>query len=127
MSADYRQLRNATTGEVILPRTKWCASYWCHLRGLQFRGNLPDDEGLLFVTRSESIPATTIHMFNVFFSIAVVWLDREGLVVDKTLAKPFRPIYAPSKPAMYYVEANPPLLDRVTVGDTLTFNKAMLS
>lgn len=123
MSANYRVLRDAASGEVVLPRTKWCASYWCHLRGLQFRSGLPDDEGLLFVTRSESIPATTIHMFNVFFSIAVVWLDADGVVVDKKLAKPFRPFYAPAKPAQYYLEANPGLLEQISVGDRLLFDE----
>lgn len=57
------------------------------------------------------------------FSIAVVWLDSTGKVVDKTLAKPWRPAYAPSVPAQYFIEANPSLLDRVVIGDVLNFEE----
>lgn len=119
----YRIIRNADTGEVLLNKAKWCASFWCHLRGLQFVTNLPEDEGLLFVTGRETRSQATIHMFFMFFSIAVVWLDSQGKVVDKKLAKPWRPAYAPSKPAQYYIEARPSLLDRVQIGDVLQFDE----
>lgn len=123
MSTRWRILRNAQTEAVILERVKWCASYWCHLRGLQFVPRLPANEGLLFVTGSESRAATAIHMFNMFFSIGVVWMDSKGRVVDKCLAKPWRPLYAPSAPAQYYLEANVAVLDRVQVGDVLRFDE----
>jgi hypothetical protein len=42
-------------------------------------------------------------------------------VVDKTLARPWRPIYAPERPACYYIEAHPSALDKVEIGDKLTF------
>jgi uncharacterized membrane protein (UPF0127 family) len=119
----YRVLKHAQSGEILLPKVKWCASYWCHFRGLQFRQSLPDDEGLLFVTGRESIVATSIHMFNVFFPISVIWIDKSGVVVDKVLAKPWRPAYAPAKPAQYYLEANPYLLDRIALDDLLLFDE----
>jgi uncharacterized membrane protein (UPF0127 family) len=121
--SNYRILRNQVSGQVILPRARWCASFWCHLKGLMFRANLPTDEGLLFVTRSESVVNTTIHMFFMRFAIGVVWLDARGVVVHKTLAKPWRPAYAPSRPAQYYLEANPHVLEHVQVGDVLTFDE----
>jgi len=121
--SQWRILKNAETNKVLLARTKWCASYWCHFKGLQLVRNLPQDEGLLFVTGSESRAGTAIHMFFMFISIAVVWLDKDGVVVDKTLAKPWRPAYAPQSPAMYYIEANPPLLEQVNIGDKLTFDE----
>jgi uncharacterized membrane protein (UPF0127 family) len=127
MSIEYRILRHAQTGEVILPRTRWCQDSWCHFKGLQFRGSLPSDEGLLFVYTSESVMNTSIHMLNVFFSIAVVWLDAQGVVVDKKLAKPFRLAYVPQKPAQYFIEANVDLLDRVQVGDQIQFDEVVLS
>jgi uncharacterized membrane protein (UPF0127 family) len=122
--SDWRVLRNADTGEVVLARAKWCASYWCHLRGLQFVPRLPHSQGLLFVTDRESVVQTAIHMFFMFFAIGVVWLDASGRVVDKKLAKPWRPYYAPAAPAQYYIEANPDILDRVQVGDRLQFHEA---
>jgi len=43
-------------------------------------------------------------------------------VVDAKLAKPWRPYYAPARPARYLIEAPPSLLERVTVGERLTFD-----
>jgi uncharacterized membrane protein (UPF0127 family) len=85
--------------------------------------HLPDDEGLLFVTGSENRANTTIHMFFMFFSIGVVWLDASGKVVDKCFAKPWRPAYAPRSPAQYFVEAKPAILDKVQIGDMLRFDE----
>jgi uncharacterized membrane protein (UPF0127 family) len=123
MAAQWRILRNTRTGEVLLPRARLCVGYWCHLRGLQFVRHLPADEGLLFITRREGRSHTAIHMFFMFFSIAVIWLDARGKVVDKKLARPWRPAYAPSAPARYYLEANVELYERVQVGDVLTFDE----
>jgi len=123
--SEWRNIKNANTNEVVLARAKWCASYWCHFKGLQFVTNLPEGEGLLFVTDSESRMGTAIHMFFMFMNIAVIWLDKDGVVVDKTYAKPWRPAYAPQSPAMYYIEANPSLLDRVDIGDKLTFDEVV--
>lgn len=60
-------------------------------------------------------------MFFVFFTIGVIWLDSSGRVVDKALAKPWRPYYAPQSPARDFIEALPGILDRVQVGDQLVF------
>lgn len=123
MSKNWRILRNTETNEVILGRAKLCISFWCHLRGLQLVPRLPEDQGLLFVTGRESRAGSSIHMFFMLFSIGVVWLDANGTVVDKKLAKPWRPVYASIKPAQYYIEANPTILDRVQVGDILRFDE----
>ncbi len=61
-------------------------------------------------------------MFFMRFPIGVIWLAGDGRVVDKRLAKPWRPAYAPQAPARYYVEANVSVLDKVEVGDVLTFS-----
>ncbi|MCC7446672.1 MAG: DUF192 domain-containing protein [Anaerolineae bacterium] len=120
--SQYRVLRNVKTGAPVLARAQWCASYWCRFRGLMLRRSLPEDEGLLFVYGSESIVGSSIHMLFMFFAIATVWLDADGKVVDAVLAKPWRPMYAPRKPAKYVIEARPSLLDRVAIGDRLRFD-----
>lgn len=120
--ASWRTLRNRETGALVLEKARWCASFWCHFKGLQFRSSLPEDEGLLFVFPKESRSNTTIHMFFVFFQIGVIWLDSSGQVVDKTLAKPWRPMYAPRSPAQFFIEANPSILDRVNIGDSIRFD-----
>lgn len=119
----YRTIRNTRTGEIIVRRAAWCQSFWCQLRGLQFRASLPADEGLLFVNDSESRVGTAIHMMFVFFPIAVIWLDAAGTVVDKQLAKPWRPLYVPKKAAQYYLEALPETMEHVAIGDVLSFDE----
>lgn len=122
--SEFRVIKNQN-GDIVLPKTKWCQSAWCHFKGLQFASPLDDTEGLIFVYGRESITNTSIHMFFVFFEIAVVWLDASGTVVDKKLAKPWRPAYAPAKAAQYFIEANPSLLERVNIGDKLTFDEVV--
>lgn len=121
--SEWRIIRNADTQETILAHAKWCASFWCKYRGLQFVMKLDDREGLLFVEKGESVVGAGIHMFFMFMSIGVVWLDKNGTVVDKKLAKPWRPYYGPKQPAMYYIEAATDILDRVQIGDRLTFDE----
>ncbi len=106
-------------GSVLPLDVCWCDTFLCRLRGLMFRRRLRPAEALLFVEAHESRTTTAIHMFFVFFPIGVVWLREDGVVVDKVLAKPFRPFYAPRTPARYYLEANLELLDAVKVGERL--------
>jgi hypothetical protein len=89
-----------------------------------FRQYLDDDEGLLLVGRRESRADAAIHMFFVFFPIAVIWLDTAWCVVDVQLARPFRPIYVPCAPAKDVLEGPPALQKRVHVGDRLRFEEA---
>jgi uncharacterized membrane protein (UPF0127 family) len=123
--SQYRVVRNMATGEVVLPRARWCASFLCHLKGLMFRRSLPSGEGLLFVNRRESVSGASIHMLFMRFNIGVVWLDKNGTVVDAKVAKVWRPAYAPRRAAQYYLEANVGILDRVKVGDVLTFDETV--
>lgn len=116
-----KRVKRAETGEILLARGVWCASFFCHLKGLMFRRKIGTDEGLIFVTKKPSIVNTTIHMFFMFFPIAVIWLDADLQVVDAKYAKPWRPAYAPAKPAQYYIESHPSLLERVKIGDVLLF------
>ena len=122
---DWRCVKNAKTNEVVLARAKWCASLWCHFKGLQLVNNLPEDEGLLFVTQTNSTLGTAIHTFFMTMTIAVIWVDHQYHVVDKQYAKPWRPVYTSQSPAMYYIEANPSLFDRVDIGDKLTFDEVI--
>jgi uncharacterized membrane protein (UPF0127 family) len=116
-------IRNLTGGETIARSVVRCDTFWKRGRGLMFRSQraVVHDRVYLFVEGRESVAQAAIHMLFVFFPIAVVWLDRDRRVVDKVLARPFRPYYAPSGPAQYYVEGHPSLLDRVNVGDQLEF------
>jgi uncharacterized membrane protein (UPF0127 family) len=88
-----------------------------------FRRELRAGEGLLLVERRPSRSATSIHMFFVPFPIAAIWLDADFRVVDKVVAQPWRPFYAPGIPAQYTLEAEPGLVEAVDVGDELEFRE----
>ncbi|MGD1995863.1 MAG: DUF192 domain-containing protein [Anaerolineae bacterium] len=119
--AAWEEVWNETRGERLLERVWRCDSFLCRLRGLTFRRGLARDEGLLLVGKRESRVETAIHMFFVFFPIAAVWLDGEGKVVDARLARPFRPLYVPRRPARDILEGPPELLSRLRAGEYLRF------
>jgi uncharacterized membrane protein (UPF0127 family) len=119
---ELEMIRNLTSGQIVARHVVCCDTFWKRGLGLMFRGSLAEDEVYLFVETRESVAQTAVTMVFVFFPIAVVWLDRDKRVVDKALALPFRPYYAPRKPAQYYIEGLPDLLERVRVGDQIEFS-----
>jgi uncharacterized membrane protein (UPF0127 family) len=119
--ARYQRIRRADSGAVVLERARLAISFWEHFRGLMLAAPLDEDEGMLFVTRRDNRTETSIHMFFVRYDLGVVWVNSAGIVVDKKLAKRWRPYYAPAQPARYFIEANPSILDRVAVGDRIQF------
>lgn len=110
---------NRTTGQVLARRVVRCDTVLRRFRGLMFRRPPGEDEVFLFILPQESRLDAAIHMFFVFFPIAVVWLDGGYRVVDKTLARPWRPFYAPRRPARYFLEGHPNLLDQLAIGDEI--------
>jgi uncharacterized membrane protein (UPF0127 family) len=108
-------------GEVLVHSARWCASWLCRLRGLQFRRRLRPGEAIILAKDKDSIASSSIHMFFVLFPIAAIWIDGEGKVTAAQLAKPWRPYYASPEPARYVLEAEPELLERVSVGDEVDF------
>ncbi|MGC8874060.1 MAG: DUF192 domain-containing protein [Chloroflexia bacterium] len=110
---------NRTTGEVLARRVIRCETFLEQLRGLMFRARLAPDEVYFFRLERESRLEAAIHMFFVFFPIAVIWLDREGRVVGVREALPWRPFYAPPRPAAAFLEGDVSLLQKVRPGDIL--------
>jgi uncharacterized protein len=115
------RIKTAASGEPLLRRVRWCASFFSRLRGLMFRSTIEAGQGILLVEPRDSRAAVTIHMFFVPFTIAAVWIDSSGRVVDKVGAKPWRPFYAPRAPARFILETHPEFLDRVSIGDEFVF------
>ncbi len=106
----------------LLSRVRWCASFMSRLRGLMFQPSIQPGEAIVLVEGRDSRAAVTIHMFFVPFTIATVWIDSSGQVVDKLAARPWRPYYAPRAPARYILETHPEFLERVSIGDELVFD-----
>jgi uncharacterized membrane protein (UPF0127 family) len=110
-----------SNGEMLLEGARWCDTWFCKLRGLQFRRRLEMGESLILVHPKEGVRSTSIHMFFVFFPIAVVWIDDQGRVTSAQLAKPWRPYYASPTPARYVLETAPDFLNHISVGDEVEF------
>lgn len=119
MDESLRMVNQA--GQVILKRVHWCERFFCKFRGLMLRASISPDEGLLLVEKKPSRVNASIHMFFMRFPIAAIWLNENFVVVDKALARPWAPAYAPEKPAQYTLEASPEILDVVRIGDVLKF------
>lgn len=112
---------NRTKGIKLAGRVKLCRTFWEKGLGFMFRRSIHPEEALLFVNGRESRLSSGIHMLFVFTPLAVIWLDRDKKVVDKVMARPFRPWYFPARPARYYLEGPVKLLGEVEIGDELEF------
>lgn len=119
--SEFVAITKKPEGALVLGRARWCRRFFCRLRGLTFRRRITEADSLILVENQDSKSATAIHMFFVFFSIAAIWIDSSGRVVDKCLARPFRPIYVPREPARYVLEGPPDLLTRFEVGEQIEF------
>jgi len=117
----YVQVINRNNGEIIVETAKWCSSRLCRLRGLQFTKNIKFNEGLILVKKNDTVSGSSIHMFFVFFPIAAIWINNQGIVTSTQLAKPWRPYYASPQPARYVLEASPDVLNRINIGDEIEF------
>jgi uncharacterized membrane protein (UPF0127 family) len=105
-------------------RVGFCDSFMCRLRGLMFRSRLAPDEGLLLVQSRDSRLDTSIHMFFVPFDLAVFWINSKMEVVDKVIARSWRPAYFPRTDARYILEIHPDRSGDYNIGDVVEFKNA---
>ena len=123
----YRQILNADSGELLVERARWCDSFGSKLRGFTFRRSLAPGEGLVLVESSDSRVNSGITMLFCFMELGVVWVNGDGEVVDTTIARPWRLSYLPQAPARYAIEADPGIVERVSLGDRLKFLEQIVS
>jgi len=84
------QLINPDTAEVLVPRLQLAATFWTRFRGLQFRRELPPDEGLLIA------PCRSVHTHWMRFAIDVMMIDAEGTVLQvRHAVRPWRACAGP--------------------------------
>jgi len=107
-----------------LARIKYCDTFLTQLRGFTFRPRLALDEGLLLVGMRDSRLDSSIHMLFVAFDLAVIWINSEMKVVDKVIAKSWRPAYFSKQPAKYVLEIRPERWGDYEIGDTVQFKDA---
>jgi uncharacterized membrane protein (UPF0127 family) len=105
-------------------RVKYCDTFLTQLRGLTFRSHLSQDEGLILVGMSDSRLNSSIHMLFVSFNLSVIWINSAMKVVDKVLAKSWRPAYFSKQPARYVLEIHPERWEDFEIGDMVQFKDA---
>lgn len=105
-------------------RVGYADSFLDRLRGLMFRPRLDPNEGLLLVEKQDSRLNTSIHMFFVSFDLAVFWINSEKIVVDKVIAKSWKPAYFPKADAKYTLEIHQERWGDYEIGDKVEFNDA---
>ena len=117
-------VENKTRPVENAPRIKFCDSFLTQLRGFTFRPRLAPDEGLVLVGKRDSRLDSSIHMLFVAFDLAVFWINSEKKVVDKVIAKSWRPAYFSKEEARYVLEIHPDRWGDYEIGDTVQFKDA---
>ena len=106
------------------PSIKYCDTFLTQLRGFTFRSRLGLDEGLLLVGTRDSRLDSSIHMLFVSFDLTVIWINSDMQVVDKIIARSWRPAYFSKQPARYVLEIHPERWGDYEIGDTVQFTDA---
>ncbi len=102
---------------------KICDSFFSRFKGLMFDKSIAQDEGILLIQESENRMNAAIHMYFMNFDIAVFWLDNELKVIDKKIARKWKSILIPSKPAKYIFETHPDNIKKIQMGETIQISK----
>lgn len=105
-------------------RIKFCDTFLSQLRGLTFRSRLSREEGLILVGNRDSRLDSSIHMLFVLFDLSVIWINSNMQVVDKVLARSWRPAYFSKQPARYVLEIHPERWMDFEIGDRVQFKNA---
>ncbi len=100
-----------------------CNTFFSKFRGLTFKKNLSENEGILLIQEKSNKIDSAIHMLFMNFNISVFWLDTDYYVVDKTIAKKWRPFYIPKRNAKYVLETHTNTFLNFNIGDQLSFEE----
>jgi len=92
-------------------------TFFSRFCGLMFQKEISPDSGLILSESSESVLNSSIHMLFMRFNIAVIWLNKENIVVCKTLAKKWHPAYFSVKPANQIIETHTSNFVKFNIGD----------
>jgi uncharacterized membrane protein (UPF0127 family) len=101
---------------------KFCEDFLNRFKGLMFNRDIPMDYGIILAQKKESRLNSSIHMLGVFMDLGIIWINSMMIVVDTTIAKPWRPFYISSRPALYTLEVNPARITEFQVDDKVSFN-----
>jgi len=120
----YIYINNLTKKLDMPARVQYADEFMSKLRGLMFRPRLEPDFGLLLVGDKNSRLDSSIHMFFVSFDLAVFWINSDMQIVDKVIAKSWKPAYFPKAEAKYTLEIHPNRFADYEIGDKVEFVNA---
>lgn len=122
-----KMLKVSVNGALVADQVTLCADSQSRSRGLLGRSELGAAEGVLMVMPAIApyLPRfmTSIHMIGMKFSIAVVFLDARGAVINAALAHPGQ-LKFPRRGAASILEVHPTHLDRFPPGAVVTWQEA---
>ncbi len=114
--------KNRTLTEPL--QIKYCDTFFTQLRGFTFRSGISREEGLILAGKRDSRLDSSIHMLFVPFDLSVIWINSAMQVVDKVIAKSWRPAYFSRQPARYVLEIHPSRWGDFEIGDGVEFKDA---
>jgi uncharacterized membrane protein (UPF0127 family) len=117
------KIANQTNPKARVIEAGYCESFLCQLRGLMFRKELAEAEGLLLVQGKDSKINASIHMMFMRMDLAVIWINSRFEVVDTVLARRWRTAYLPKSPAKYVLETSVSHISEYNSGDIVTFEE----
>ncbi|HSM23827.1 MAG TPA: DUF192 domain-containing protein [Anaerolineaceae bacterium] len=92
-------------------------SFIKRLKGLMFTKQINENEGALFINKSENRVDSSIHMLFMNYDIAVFWINNSNVIVDKLIAKKWRLIYYPKVKASKILETHINNYEKIQIGD----------
>jgi uncharacterized membrane protein (UPF0127 family) len=122
----YIKIINQTNQASAPVLAKYCQSFFCQLRGLMFKKNVPDGQGLLLVQNTDSKINSSIHMMFMRIDLTVIWINSEFTVVDRVLARRWKLAYFPKSAAKYVLETGISHINDFNVGDKVHFEDTLL-
>ncbi len=102
---------------------RYCEGFFPRFLGLMFHPPLEPDDGIILVHPRENRADAGIHMLFMRTNLTVVWINSNLQVVDKRLARRWRPSYIPKQPASYVLECCTSRFSDFYLGDVLVFKE----
>lgn len=105
-------LQFSSISQIAFDKVIIANTFLTRLKGLLGRSEMPKNTALILT------PCRQVHTFFMRFSIGVIFLNKQGVVLHKEMLKPWR-VSKLVKDAVMVVEVEHGALERINVGDVL--------
>jgi uncharacterized membrane protein (UPF0127 family) len=114
-----KRIRNMNKALLQPLELLYCESFLCKVRGLSWRKKISKGEGIVLVYQKEGIASSAIHMLGMNFDLAIIWLNKEFVVVDVQLARRWRSFLKAREAAQFVIECQPSRINEFSIGDQI--------